>query len=39
MKEVIYAYEQTKKGWTPKQIRTGIERGDWEAIDLEKASL
>jgi hypothetical protein len=39
MKEVVYAYQQTKKGWTPKQIRTGIEHGDWETIDLEKAAL
>lgn len=39
MKEVIYAYEQTKKGQKPTQIRAGIERGEWQAIDLEKAAL
>ncbi len=39
MKEVVYAYEQTKKGLTPKQIRAGIEHGDWETVDLEKAAL
>jgi hypothetical protein len=39
MKEAVYAYEQTKKGQTPAQIRAGIERGEWQAIDLEKATL
>ena len=39
MKEAVYAYEQTKKGRTPAQIRAGIERGEWQDIDLEKASL
>jgi hypothetical protein len=39
MKEVIYAYEETKKGQKPAQIRAGIERGEWQAIDLEKAAL
>jgi Protein of unknown function with PCYCGC motif len=39
MKEAVYAYQQTKKGQTPKEIRAGIERGDWEMIDLEKAEL
>jgi hypothetical protein len=39
MKEVIYAYEQTKKGLKPAQIRAGIERGEWETVDLEKAAL
>jgi hypothetical protein len=39
MKEGIYAYEQTKKGLTPSQIRAGIERGEWQTIDLEKAAL
>lgn len=33
-KEGFYAYQMTKKGWTPKQIRAGIERGDWKQIDL-----
>jgi hypothetical protein len=39
MKEAIYAYEQTKKGRTPVQIRAGIERGEWQDVDLEKAAL
>jgi len=39
MKEAVYAYEQTKKGQTPAQIRAGIERGEWQNIDLEKAAL
>ena len=39
MKETVYAYQQTKLGKSPSQIRAGIERGDWQAIDLEKASL
>lgn len=34
-KEGHYAYLMTRKGWTPKQIRAGIERGDWQKIDLE----
>lgn len=33
-KEGIYAYRRTRKGWTPKQIRAGIERGEWKQIDL-----
>jgi hypothetical protein len=39
MKEAIYAYQQTKKGQTPAQIRAGIEHGDWQTVDLEKAAL
>jgi hypothetical protein len=39
MKEAVYAYEQTKKGQTPPQIRANIERGEWQNIDLEKAAL
>jgi Protein of unknown function with PCYCGC motif len=39
MKEVIYAYELTKKGQTPAQIRAGIERGEWQDVDLQKAAL
>jgi hypothetical protein len=39
MKETVYAYQQTKKGQTPAQIRAGIERGEWQNIDLEKAAL
>jgi hypothetical protein len=39
MKETIYAYQQTKLGRTAGQIRVGIERGDWQNVDLEKAAL
>lgn len=35
-KEGAYAYQMTRQGWTPKQIRIGIERGDWKSIDLTK---
>jgi hypothetical protein len=38
MKEVYYAYQQTKLKKTPEQIRAGIIRGDWKAIDLESAA-
>lgn len=39
MREAAYAYQQTMKGQTPAQIRAGIERGDWQTVDLTKASL
>ncbi|MEO6982702.1 MAG: CYCXC family (seleno)protein [Edaphobacter sp.] len=39
MKEAVYAYEQTKKKQTPAQIRAGIERGEWQNVDLLKAAL
>ena len=35
MKEGVYTYLETKKGHTPAQIRAGIERGEWQTIDLE----
>ncbi len=38
MKEAYYAYQQTKLKKTPAQIRDGIIRGDWKAIDLETAT-
>ena len=34
--EAFYTYEQTRKGKTPSQIREGIERGEWKAVDLNK---
>ena len=34
--EGFYAYQQTKLGRTPAQIRAGIARHEYEAIDLEK---
>jgi hypothetical protein len=39
MREAVYAYEQTKIGKTPAQIRAGVERGEWQNVDLEKAAL
>lgn len=39
MREAVFAYNETKKGRTPAQIRTEIEKGDWESVDLLKASL
>jgi hypothetical protein len=36
MAEAIYAYQMTKKGATPKQIRAGIMHGDYQSIDLQK---
>ena len=39
MKEDVYAYQQTRLGRTPAQIRTGIEKGDWMNVDLENAKL
>lgn len=38
MKEVFYAYEQTKLGKKPAQIRAGIIAGDWKSIDLDEAA-
>jgi hypothetical protein len=38
MKEVFYAYEQTALKKTPTQIRAGIIRGDWKAVDLDTAA-
>src|SRR6516164_9941034 len=37
MKEVYYAYQQTKLKKTPEQIRAGIIKGEWKQIDLEAA--
>ena len=37
MKEVYYAYQQTKVKKTPAQIREGIIEGQWKSIDLEAA--
>jgi hypothetical protein len=35
-KEGFYAYQQTKLGRTPAQIRAGIARHEYEAIDLDQ---
>jgi hypothetical protein len=37
MREVYYAYRQTKLKKTPAQIRDGIVKGEWKSIDLEAA--
>ena len=34
--EGFYAYNKTKAGWTPAQIRAGIARHEYESIDLDK---
>jgi Protein of unknown function with PCYCGC motif len=39
MSEAVYAYEQTQKGKTPAQIRAGIERGEWQSVDLQAAKM
>jgi hypothetical protein len=36
MKEAIYSYEQSRKGKTAPQIRTGIEHGEWRQVDMSK---
>ena len=38
MKEAFYTYQQTKLKKTPAQIRAGIIKGEWKAIDLEAAA-
>jgi len=38
MKELYYAYQQTKLKKTPKQIRAGIIRGEWQQVDLDTAA-
>jgi hypothetical protein len=36
MMEDYYAYEQSRKGKTVRQIRQGIIRGDWQHVNLSK---
>lgn len=38
-REDFYAYEQSRKGKNGRQIRDGIERGDWRGIDVTKYEL
>ncbi len=33
-REGFFAYQMTRKGWSTKQIRAAIERGEWKTIDL-----
>jgi hypothetical protein len=35
-REDFYAYEQSRQGKTPAQIREGIVRGDWQHLDITK---
>jgi hypothetical protein len=35
-REDFYAYEQSHKGKSAAQIRDGIERGDWQSVDITK---
>ncbi len=36
IREDFYSYEQSRKGKTGAQIREGIERGDWQQVDVSK---
>jgi len=38
LKELYFAYTETKAGKTPAQIRAAIIKGDWEKIDLASAA-
>lgn len=38
MKELFYAYGETKKGKTARQIRQGIIRGDWRQVNVQAAA-
>jgi hypothetical protein len=35
MAEALYAYQQSKKGWSPNVIRDSIIRGDFKTVDLQ----
>ena len=39
MRETVYAYQQTKLGKTPVEIRGAIERGEWQSVDVVNASM
>ena len=36
IREGLYSYEETRKGKTAAQIREGIERGEWQSVDVSK---
>jgi hypothetical protein len=36
LREALYSYEQSHKGKTAAQIRAGIERGEWQQVDMSK---
>jgi len=35
MAEALYSYQKTKEGWSPKMIRDGILRGEFQQMDLQ----
>jgi hypothetical protein len=37
LQEAFYAYQKHKAGWTVRQIREGIRRGEYKKINLETA--
>lgn len=39
MREAVFAYQQTKLGKTPTEIRGAIERGEWQNVDVVNATL
>lgn len=39
MREAVFAYQQTKLGKTPAEIRGAIERGEWQNVDVVNASM
>jgi Protein of unknown function with PCYCGC motif len=38
LKELYYTYSMNKQGKTAREIRAGIIKGDWKAIDLDTAA-
>jgi hypothetical protein len=38
MQEALYAYRQSKKGWSAKMIRDGIMHGDYKMVDLQNVA-
>lgn len=38
LKELYYAYAQTKQGKTARQVRQGIIKGDWKQVNLETSA-
>ena len=38
MQEAVYAYRETQRGQSPAQIRAGIERGEFQRVELEKVT-
>lgn len=39
LRQAIFAYQQTKQGKSPEQIRAAIEQGEAQNVDLENAAL